>query len=266
MLTVGIIGCGNMGGSIAEGLLNSGADHKLILCDRSAEKLGVFAGRAGVKIAGAASELAAEADLIVVSVKMKGADEVFKALGIEIAKRKNPPLIVSIISTGSPAEKIRSFLGTESRVVRAMPNVCCSVGAGITAIFSTSGKADAELAAQVFQPLGETVIVDREDELNIATGLSGSGPAFIFAVIESLADGGVKMGLTRDKAEKLAVHTVYGAAKLMIESGKHPGQLKDMVASPGGTTIEGLHALEKGALRATMISAVEAATEKARKG
>ena len=151
------------------------------------------------------------------------------------------------------------------RIVRAMPNTPATVGAGATAIALGEHATEADLAAAktIFDSVGLTVVLD-ENQLDAVTGLSGSGPAYMFLIIEALADAGVKVGLARRSALQLAAQTVLGSAKLLIESGQHPGLLKDGVTSPGGTAIAGLHTLEAGGLRNVLMNAVEAATRRSK--
>jgi pyrroline-5-carboxylate reductase len=161
-------------------------------------------------------------------------------------------------------EKIQNTIGARLPVIRLMPNTPALIGKGVIAM-AVSPEVSAEKAAELESFLGSTGIVDVIDEsyINAVTGLSGSGPAYVFIFIEALADGGVRAGLPRDKALRYAVQTVLGAASLAQETGKHPDELKDIVASPGGTTIAGIAALEKGAFRGSIISAVEAAWKRA---
>jgi pyrroline-5-carboxylate reductase len=160
---------------------------------------------------------------------------------------------------------MREHIGPKARLIRVMPNTPALVLAGVTAIARSDGlePGDIETAQALFGAVGRVVVLD-EDALDAVTGLSGSGPAYVAIVIEALADGGVKVGLDRATALTLAAQTVLGSAKLLIETGLHPGQLKDMVASPGGTTIAGVAALEDGGLRRTLIGAVERATLRSR--
>jgi pyrroline-5-carboxylate reductase len=152
-----------------------------------------------------------------------------------------------------------------TRVIRTMPNTPALVDAGATAIASGTHatEADMALAKQIFDAVGVSVVLD-EYQLDAVTGLSGSGPAYVFLILEALSDGGVKVGLSRRVSQQLAAQTLLGAAKLLIETNEHPGRLKDMVTSPGGTAIAGLHTLEAGALRTTLMDAVEAATKRSR--
>ncbi|MGH7285552.1 MAG: pyrroline-5-carboxylate reductase, partial [Polyangiaceae bacterium] len=172
-------------------------------------------------------------------------------------------LLISV-AAGVPIEALESRLPKNARVVRAMPNTPATALAGATAIAAGSHANDDDLAAarELFEAVGRVVVLD-EVLLDAVTGLSGSGPAYVMLIIEALADGGVKMGLHRDTSLLLAAQTVYGSAKLLLETGEHPGRLKDMVTSPGGTAIAGLHTLESGALRKTLIDAVETASLRA---
>jgi pyrroline-5-carboxylate reductase len=171
-------------------------------------------------------------------------------------------LIISI-AAGVTLTQIGEHLASDRRLVRVMPNTPCLVGASASAFAATAatGAEDIALVDRLFNAVGKAFRVP-EKLLDAVTGLSGSGPAYVFMIIEALSDGGVKMGLPRDIATTLAAQTVFGAAKLILETGEHPGTLKDMVASPAGTTIAGLHALERRGLRAALMDAVEAATRR----
>ena len=173
-------------------------------------------------------------------------------------------LVISI-AAGVSTARIRERLGTEARLLRVMPNTPALVLEGVTAIAKSQGleAGDLETADELFRAVGKVVVLD-EELMDAVTGLSGSGPAYVAIVIESLADGGVKMGLDRPTAMTLASQTVLGAARLLMQTGLHPGALKDMVSSPGGTTIAGIAALEEGGIRTTFIKAVERATLRSR--
>jgi len=173
-------------------------------------------------------------------------------------------LVISV-AAGVPIAAMERKLGAAARIVRSMPNTPALVGQGAAAIAAGTHAtaADLETAKSIFDAVGTTCVVE-EYLLDAVTGLSGSGPAYIFLIIEALSDAGVKVGLPRRTAQALAAQTVMGSARLLIETGIHPGQLKDQVTSPGGTAIAGLHTLEAGGLRTTLINAVEAATQRAR--
>ncbi len=204
-------------------------------------------------------ELATWANVLVLAVKPQAIEAAIWSLGTALS----PGVLVVSIAAGVPLAVLEALLPAGTRVVRAMPNTAAMALAGATALAAGSHatKADVETARGLFEAVGSAVVVD-EPLLDAVTGLSGSGPAYVMLVIEALADGGVKMGLPRDAALGLAAQTVYGSAKLLLETGEHPGRLKDMVTSPGGTAIAGLHTLEAGGLRTTLIDAVENATRR----
>jgi pyrroline-5-carboxylate reductase len=192
-------------------------------------------------------------------VKPQVIDKVLSDIGGDV---RAATLVVSV-AAGVPIESIEARLPDGAHVVRTMPNTPATALAGATAIAAGTHATDDDLATAraLFEAVGRVVTLD-EVLLDAVTGLSGSGPAYVMLIIEALADGGVKVGLHRDTALLLAAQTVFGSAKLLLETGEHPGRLKDMVTSPGGTAIAGLHTLESGALRKTLIDAVEAATKR----
>jgi pyrroline-5-carboxylate reductase len=204
--------------------------------------------------------LVKQSDVVILSVKPQSMAGVLK----EIAPVSAGKLFISI-AAGTSTSSIRAHLPKQARLIRVMPNTPALVLEGITAIASAEGleAEDLETAKAIFSAIGRVVVLD-ERLLDVVTGLSGSGPAYIAMVVEALADGGVNMGLDRQTAMTLAVQTLFGTAKLLIETGMHPAQLKDMVASPGGTTIAGISALEEGGLRRALIMAVERATRRSR--
>ena len=183
----------------------------------------------------------------------------------EVAGSVSRAKLLISVAAGVPVSALRAGLGKPARLIRVMPNTPALVLEGVTAIARSEGldAGDLELAQELFAAVGRVVVLD-EDALDAVTGLSGSGPAYVAIVIESLADGGVRMGLDRATAMTLATQTVLGSARLILETGMHPAQLKDMVSSPGGTTIAGITALEEGGVRRTFISAVERATLRSR--
>ncbi|UNC93866.1 pyrroline-5-carboxylate reductase [Candidatus Contubernalis alkalaceticus] len=176
---------------------------------------------------------------------------------------KDDHLIISV-AAGISIDQIIKVVGTDQKVIRLMPNTPCLISMGMTVVSPGNNVAENELSfvMKLMEALGKVVILE-EKLMDAATGLSGSGPAYVFMFVEALADGGVKMGLPRDKALLLAAQTVSGAAEMVIQSGEHPSTLKDRVASPGGTTIEGIYALEKKSFRGTIMKAVEAAVKRA---
>jgi len=214
----------------------------------------------GVKVEAENSLAASAGDVVILAVK----PGVIGTVCDELSGTLRGKLVVSV-AAGVDSQALLDILGADARLVRVMPNTPALVGEGMSALCA-SGAADGQdlnTVRKVFDAVGKTVIVP-EDQMDAVTALSGSGPAFVFLVIESLADGGVKAGLTRSDAMTLAAQTVLGSARMVAETGKHPGVLKDMVASPSGTTIEGLHHLEKSGLRGALIGAVTAAARRSR--
>ncbi|MEO7092020.1 MAG: pyrroline-5-carboxylate reductase [Polyangiales bacterium] len=260
---VGFIGAGNMASALIRGLLHGGAflsPHQVIVSATSRPRLERLSNEyKGLITTTSNAELCAFADVIVLAVKPQIVDKVLN----QIAGHLKPTTLLISVAAGVSTAVIESRLD-EARVVRAMPNTAATVLAGATAVCAGTHARpeDVEIAERLFGLVGRTVVLD-ESLMDAVTGLSGSGPAYLMLIIEALADGGVKVGLHRDTALMLAAQTVYGSAKLLLETGEHPGRLKDMVTSPGGTAIAGLHTLEAGGLRTTLINAVEAATKRA---
>ena len=256
---LGFIGAGNMGAAMIRGLLEGGwvARENLSFYDPDPGR------RADMENLGLESALDApevmHAQVVVLAVKPQIMTEVLA----EIREFARPWHLVISIAAGVPLATLRAAL-PESRLIRVMPNTPTLVAAGMAAVAPghLSTAADLELALEIFGAVGRAVVVD-EKHLDAVTGLSGSGPAFVAVFIEALADGGVKMGLPRPLALTLAAQTVLGTARLCLEKELHPGVLKDQVASPAGTTIEGLHVLEQGGFRGMVMSAVEAAAFRA---
>jgi pyrroline-5-carboxylate reductase len=258
---IGFVGAGNMAGALIKGLLHSGmvGPAQIQASDVREERLKELADQHGIAITKDNAELAAWSDVLVLAVKPQVIDKVMVPIGSAI----RPHTLVISIAAGVPIESLESRLPANTRVIRTMPNTAAIALAGATAIAPGTHASDEDLqrARQLFEATGRVVILD-ESLLDAVTGLSGSGPAYVMLMIEALADGGVKVGLHRETALLLAAQTVYGSAKLLLETGEHPGRIKDMVTSPGGTAIAGLHTLEAGGLRTTLINAVESATRR----
>lgn len=257
---IAILGGGNMGEVIAAGLINSQliAPESLVVTDMSKARLDFLKGKYPFRTSEDNHEAVRFADISVLAVKPQNIRELLE----DIRSFLDPEKLLVSIAAGIPIRFIESHLKEgKYPIVRVMPNTPALIGEGATALAGGphATEKDIHTAKRIFDDLGTTVIV-REELLDAVTGLSGSGPAYAFIMIEALSDGGVKMGLPRDVAIRLAAQTLLGAAKLVLQGERHPAQLKDMVTSPGGTTIAGIHALESGRLRATLISAVEAAT------
>ncbi len=260
---IGFLGAGNMGEALIKGLLKTGAvsPSMLFAADALPERIEQIEKLYRIQALPDNATLVKRADVVVLAVKPQVIADVLEEISPAVTPKK---LIISIAAGVSTAE-LRSRLPKGVRVIRVMPNTGALVLEGATAIARASGleAGDLETAEEIFAAVGKVVVL-AEKLMDAVTGLSGSGPAYIAIVVEALADGGVKMGLDRLTATSLASQTVLGAAKLLLETGIHPGQLKDMVSSPGGTTIAGISALEEGGLRRAMINAVERATLRSR--
>ena len=278
-LKLGFIGVGNMGEALVKGLIGSkaAAPSQIRVSARRPERVAELCKLYSVE-GGTNAEVARQSDVIVLAVKPQILDQVLRQIAPDVSHDK---LIISV-AAGVPIVAIERRLHTPAnasaagsgpspakpappRIVRAMPNTPATVGAGATAIALSEHATEADLltARTIFDSVGLTVLLE-EAQLDAVTGLSGSGPAYIFLIIEALSDAGVKVGLSRRASMQLAAQTVLGSAKLLIESGQHPGMLKDGVTSPGGTAIAGLHTLEAGGLRNVLMNAVEAATRRSR--
>jgi pyrroline-5-carboxylate reductase len=260
--TIGFIGTGNMAEALIRGLVHAGVagPEQVVGSDPREERGTEMTGRYGIRVVSDNVAVAKQADILVLSVKPQVMAKVLDEIGKHIHARA---LVISI-AAGIPLTAIEAKL-PQARVIRTMPNTPALVGAGATAIAAGGHATDEDLKAarRIFDSVGTTVVLE-EAQMDAVTGLSGSGPAYIFLIIEALSDAGVKVGLSRYNAQALAAQTVLGSAKLLIETNEHPGRLKDMVTSPGGTAIAGLHTLEAGGLRTTLMDAVEAATRRSR--
>ncbi|MFN8392195.1 MAG: pyrroline-5-carboxylate reductase [Bdellovibrionota bacterium] len=260
---IAVIGAGNMGAALAAGFCRRlGVDpKKVFVYDTDSKKTERLRKELGLTVASTPAQAVERARIVVLAIKPKLVDPVLKSLRRPLAARSTPALVVSV-AAGVTVSELRSAAGKKPHIVRVMPNLACSIGVGTSAICGAD-PSDVALVEQMFQTVGGTVVLGSEVEMDAATALGASAPAFIFHIVEALADGGVKMGLTREQALSMATQMTLGSAELIKQTGKHPAELKDMVASPGGTTIAGIHVLEKGAVRGAMMSAIEAAALKA---
>jgi pyrroline-5-carboxylate reductase len=253
-----------MATALARGVSSAGlvTPSQIRASDHSSAALALFAKETGAKTAASNIDVVKFANVLILAVKPANVAELLE----EIRPSLTAQHLVISIAAGVPIAKLENGLGAGARVIRVVPNTPALVSASATAyaLGHAATAADAALAQQLFSGVGLAFHL-KETLLDAVTGLSGSGPAFVYLMIEALSDGGVASGLPRDIATKLAAQTLYGSAKMVLETGQHPGALKDMVTSPGGTTIEGLHELEKGRVRGALISAVRAAAEKSRK-
>jgi pyrroline-5-carboxylate reductase len=259
---IAFLGGGNMAEALIKGLLaaHAATSDRMIVTDTSADRL-AYLKKHNVRTMTSNREAVQEASVVLLCVKPQVMDRV---LG-EIAPAADKSKLVISIAAGVTIGRIEKILTGNPRVIRVMPNTPALVLAGAAGIAggTYAGKEDLDLAREIFSAVGRAAVVE-EKLMDAVTGLSGSGPAYVFMIIDALSDAGVKSGLPRPLALELAAQTVYGSAKMVLETKEHPAKLRDMVTSPGGTTIEGLHALEKGNLRATLMNAVEAATARSR--
>ncbi|MCQ2480648.1 MAG: pyrroline-5-carboxylate reductase [Clostridia bacterium] len=255
MYKFGFIGAGNMGGALARAVAKK--SDSVIVCDRSADKAAALANEIGAK-AGNIKEVATQSEYIFLAVKPQMLADMFAEIKDDLKARGDRFIFVSMCA-GTSIAKITELAEIEAPVIRIMPNVACAVGAGMTLCARNSKVTDDEynVFASAMSESGKLDMIEEEkiDNYSIVTGC---GPAYTYVMIEALADGQVAIGVPRDKAYLYAAQMVEGAAKLMLESGRIPADLKDSVCSPGGTTIEGVKALEKGSVRADIIDAVNA--------
>ena len=258
---IGIIGAGKIGSAIARGVLRAGLVSKdqVMASDVSEALQQSIATEVGIEATSDNGKICDFASIVILAVKPQIIDSVVKEISTKLGKTK---LLVSV-AAGVPLSRIETHLAQGARVVRVMPNIPCVVGAGAAAFAGGSYATadDLEKVGLILNSFGIGLLVE-EKYLDAVTGLSGSGPAYVFLFIDALADGGVQVGLSRDVALKLAAQTVYGAARMALESTKHLGELKDEVTSPGGTTIAGLYALEQRGFRGAVMDAIVSATRR----
>ena len=259
-MNLGIIGCGKMGSALVKGAIKENAidGQKVMVIDLVPELAQKLSNDIGATVAKTNDDLIKNADAILLCVKPQD----MISLTDSFTKERSSKLFISI-AAGIKIDDLEKSLKNDDRVIRVMPNTPAMIGQGASA--QSKGKnateSDAEFVSKILNAVGISIEVP-EKQLDAVTGLSGSGPAYIYTVIEALADGGVLVGLPKEKALTLAAKTVIGAAKMVMKSDEHPAKLRDQVASPGGTTIAGLAALESGKLRSTLIEAVKAATKR----
>jgi len=257
-----VLGAGKIGSLLARSFL----EQKLIIPERlratvrQPERARVLAQDLRVDVSTDNRAAASEADVVLLCVKPQSVAGVLEAIRSELGPEK---LVISVAAS-VPTHYIEQRLGADVPVVRAMPNTPCAVGSGMTGLCAGrfAGPGHLETARALFEAVGRTVVVD-EKLMDAVTGLSASGPAFLYVVLESLVEGGVKVGLPRDVATLLAAQTMLGAARMALETGEHPARLKDAVTTPAGCTIDGILELEEGGLRVTLIKAVVKATARA---
>jgi pyrroline-5-carboxylate reductase len=259
---LGIIGAGKVGEALAVGVAQRGlvAKSDIFLSVRTEEHRAELETRTGIRALCDNREVARLSDAIVIAVKPKAVVEVIK----EIASDLGPSKLLISTAAGVSLELLESAAPRGVPVIRTMPNMAVGIGEGMTVLSPSAsvGKEDLAWATELFRSVGRALVLE-EQYMDAVTGLSGSGPAYVYVIIESLADGGLKLGLPRDVAFELAAQTVLGAARNVIITGEHPAKLRDQVTTPAGTTIEGILELEAGGLRLTLINAVVKAAERA---
>ncbi len=262
---IGFIGAGQMARAMARGMVKAGIVNpdRIMASDINETILEQFGhDTGGSLVLGSNRDVADNVNVLVLATKPQSMAEVLAELAPGLGPGKAEPLIVSI-AAGISLKTLSEGLGGYSRIIRVMPNTPSLVGSGASAYALGPGvkSHDERLVRELLLAVGVAHRVN-ESALDAVTGLSGSGPAFVYIIIEALSDAGVRVGLPRDVATSLAAQTVLGSARMVLETGRHTGELKDQVTSPGGTTIAGIHALEKAGLRAALIDAVVAATER----
>lgn len=261
---IALIGAGTMGRTIATGLVQAGIvpAARISVADHDSEKTAALARDVGVRNAPTPADAVRDADIVMLCVKPKDVPSVLHAL--RDANALTPTMLLVSIAAGVTTASVERGVGIDIPVVRAMPNTPCLVGHGMTVVSKGSHATDEHVAAarEIFTTLGRCIVLD-EKHMDVVTGLSGSGPAFVYVMLEALADGGVMCGLPRATATELVAQVALGAATMILNTGRHPSALKDDVTTPGGCTIAGLLALEDGKIRSVLARAVETATETA---
>src|SRR5580698_4781254 len=258
-----VLGTGKLGGILLRAYLKQNLfDPKNVTATvKHAEKASTLAKELGVSVTTDNKKAVHGADIVLLGVKPQVVGEVLKEIAPELSEKT---LLISVAAS-VPTNYIEQHVGANVPVVRAMPNTCSRVGIGMTGICkgAHAGAEDLDTAKAMFDAVGRTVVVD-EKHMDAVTGLSASGPAYIYIILESLAEAGVKVGLPRDIATLLAAQTTMGAARVVLETGDHPALLKDAVTTPAGCTIDGIMELEEGKLRVTLIKAVVKAVQRAK--
>lgn len=260
---IGVIGTGNMGEALISGLIyaKSSVSKNIICSDVRKEKLKSVKDAYGVVTTTSNIDVVKASEIVIYAIKPQIMASILK----ETASHLDMSKVIISIAAGVPLAAIESCLNKDLRLIRVMPNIAASVKEGAAAIAAGkhATKNDLKLAKAIFDSVGKSIIIE-EELMDAITGLSGNGPAYIFLIVDALADAGVKMGLSREDALLLSAQTVLGAAKLLLDTAEHPGKLKDKVTSPGGTAIASLHTIEEGGLRTTLINAVEVGTNRSK--
>jgi pyrroline-5-carboxylate reductase len=258
---LGIIGAGKVGEALGVGIAKRGlvAAGDIVMSDRAGPRLAELEARTGIRAVSDNREAARLSDTVIISVKPKDVADVLKEISPELGPSK---LLVSV-AAGVSLELLESSVPKGTQVIRTMPNMAVAINEGMSVLSPGASVAPESLAwaTELFRSVGRALVLE-EQHMDAVTGLSGSGPAYVYVIIESLADGGLKLGLPRDVAFELAAQTVLGAAKNVLITGEHPAKLRDQVTTPAGTTIDGVLELEAGGLRLTLVNAVVKAAER----
>lgn len=262
--SVAVIGGGNMGGALLKGLIAKAgiSPARITVCDNDPLKRERLRAELGIAATEECGDAVRGADVIVISVKPGIVPAVCALIAPELAGRAAPPLVVSVAAGVTMAE-LRRHLGEECRLVRVMPSIPCMIGEGVAGLVAENPD-DALLVKELLAGLGASYELPSEPLIDVFTALGASAPAFLFLVLEALTEGAVRMGLARESAAAIAAEMMHGSAALVMQSGIHPAKLREMVASPGGTTVAGLQVLESAAVRGTFMEAIEAAVTRAR--
>lgn len=262
-MKIGFIGCGNMATAMIKGIIKSSfiGPKDVMASDQSSDKLESMHKETGILVGKDNKEVVNFSNILFLSVKPNKYKEVIS----EIKETVNEDTIIVTIAAGITIENTESYFDKKVKVVRVMPNTPALVGEGMSALSPNNSVTEEELkqVIDIFKCFSKVEVIE-ETHMDTVTALTGSSPAYVFMFIEALADGAVLKGLPRDKAYKMAAQAVYGSAKMVMETGKHPGTLKDEVCSPGGTTIEAVYSLEKSGLRAAIIEAMEKCVDKSK--
>ncbi len=261
---VGIIGVGTIGGTLVEALIKNEivGSEQLIGSTSHEESARKVEEEYGIDATTDNRRVVEEADIVVLAVEPQMIEKVLEEIGYHLSRDQ---LVVSV-AAGITTEFIESKIDQEIPVVRTMPNTAITVNAGATAVVpgKFASESDLNLTKELFEPVGLVEVIDEEDLMDAVTGYSGSGPAYGYLIIESLIEAGVRVGLPRDRATKLAAQSLLGAAKMVLETDEHPAKLKDMVTTPAGVTVDAVMKLEEGGVRVAFFKAIEEATEKSR--
>jgi len=259
---IGFIGCGNMAYALIAGMLKTGhiKPEQIIASNPSLQRLELISDQLKINVTQNNHEVVAFADIIILTIKPNKYDAVIQDIKDLISDQQ----VIVTVAAGISTQDVESIFGHPVRIIRTMPNTPAAVNAGMTGLCANAYASDEDLQAvtAIFNAVGTTQIVD-EAQMNVVTAVAGSSPAMVYILIEAMADAAVLKGMNRDHAYRMSAQAVLGAAKMVLDSGIHPGQLKDQVTSAGGTTIEAIYTLEKRGFRGTVMEAIDQCVNKA---